>query len=114
MPRKNTEVQSNNTIKKVKVLHFVPGFDLGGIESRLLDWYRNIDREKIQFDVLIFTDLNNVLIKEIRELGGNVDKINALGPKTVLLFFKDIYNFFKENRDYDVVHSHSLPSGYFV
>lgn len=101
-------------MKPVKVLHYIPGFDLGGIESRLLDWYRNIDRTKVQFDVLILTDLDNELVREIQALGGNVYKISNFSFKTIIKFMKDIKKFFSENNDYSVVHCHSLTTGYFI
>lgn len=101
-------------VKPIKVLHYIPGFDLGGIESRLLDWYKNIDRSKIQFDVLILTDLDNELVRKIELLGGNVYKINSFSPKTVITFRRDVKNFFKKNHDYSVIHCHSLTTGYFI
>lgn len=36
-------------MKKMKVLHYIPGFNTGGIESVFLSWYRNLDKGLIDF-----------------------------------------------------------------
>ncbi|MCA0981205.1 glycosyltransferase family 1 protein [Exiguobacterium aestuarii] len=100
--------------RKLRVLHYVPGFDQGGIESRLLDWYRNIDRNKIQFDLIKLTpDRNNDLIEEFKLLGGNVYTLPKFSPKNFLSFRKELRYMFKSNDSYDVVHCHSPATGYF-
>ena len=37
----------------IRVLHVLGGVGLGGAESRIMDLYRQMDREKIQFDFLV-------------------------------------------------------------
>ncbi|MFI3305483.1 MAG: glycosyltransferase [Rikenellaceae bacterium] len=105
-----------NNQKRVRVLHFAPGFLFGGIESRLLDWYSHIDRDKVQFDLL--KQSNNIddtsNIARFRELGGEVYNIPRFSLKTLTEYIREIKRFFKENNDYDVVHSHSLSTGLFV
>lgn len=34
----------------IRVLHSVSNMDRGGIETMLMNYYRHIDREKVQFD----------------------------------------------------------------
>ena len=101
-------------MKPVRILHYVPGFEFGGIESRLLDWYNNIDRTKVEFDVLIQTDLDNEIIRDIKNLGGNIYKISKFSPKTLFGFLRDVSNFFAVHDDYNAVHCHSLTTGYFI
>lgn len=99
--------------KPIKILHYVPGFDQGGIESRLLDWYRNIDRNKIQFDLIKLTSTDeNKLIEEFKELGGTVHSLSKFSSKNYLGFRKDLKRIFKEN-EYNVAHCHSPSTGYF-
>lgn len=101
-------------MKIIRILHYVPGFEFGGIESRLLDWYNNIDRSKVQFDVLIQTDLDNEMIRHIKSLGGNVYKICKFSPKTLLRFLREVTVFFAVHDDYSAVHCHSSVTGYFI
>ena len=37
----------------LRVLHVLGALDMGGIENFLMNIYRNIDRNKIQFDFVI-------------------------------------------------------------
>ena len=36
----------------IRILHSVSNMDRGGIETMLMNYYRHIDRDKIQFDFL--------------------------------------------------------------
>ncbi|WP_226670492.1 glycosyltransferase [Metabacillus litoralis] len=99
---------------KYRILHFVPGFDHGGIESRLIDWYHKIDRSKYQFDLLKLTpDDNNSLIMEFKTLGGNVYTIPKFNIKNYVKFRLELKKFFREHK-YDAVHCHSPITGKFV
>ena len=96
----------------VKVLHIAPGFLYGGIESRLVDWYKCIDRDKVRFDVVKVTpDIQNDLVDEIEKLGGKVYTVPPLGLKTIGQHIQGMRKIINDNQ-YDVVHSHSLPYGY--
>lgn len=39
--------------KPIRVLHVLGGVSLGGAESRIMDLYRQMNREEIQFDFLV-------------------------------------------------------------
>lgn len=44
-----------------------------GTRSMMMNWYRYMDRDKIQYDFLVRPDFNQPeLEKEIRTLGGNI------------------------------------------
>ena len=42
-----------NGYGQIRVLHVLGGLGVGGAECRIIDLYRNMDREKIQFDFLV-------------------------------------------------------------
>jgi hypothetical protein len=55
----------------IRVLHIVGGImDVGGIEMFLMNYYRHIDRSKIQFDFCIVEEGEGHFDQEIRRLGG--------------------------------------------
>lgn len=56
----------------MRVLHVVGKMHRGGIETLLMNIYRRIDRNKIQFDFLCFTREEGYYDKEIYELGGRI------------------------------------------
>ena len=37
----------------IRILHVLGGVGLGGAESRIMDIYRYIDKDKVQFDFLV-------------------------------------------------------------
>lgn len=88
----------------IRVLHVVGGMNQGGTENFLMNLYRNIDREKIQFDFLV--NRNGVFDKEIVSLGGKVYYIPALQKVGQIKYTKELDNFFEQHKEYRIVHSH--------
>lgn len=96
----------------IHVLHVVGIMNRGGIETFIMNVYRNINRNKVQFDFLVHKDEVGDYDKEILALGGKIYKIpyvNKVGP---IKYPRILYNFFKEHSEYNIVHSHmNLVSG---
>ncbi|SOB39868.1 glycosyltransferase family 1 protein [Latilactobacillus sakei] len=95
--------------KKKKVLHYVARMDRAGQETFIMNIFRNIDRNKVEFGFLCSIDGEGDYDKEILSLGGNIFhvRLNRLNNK-----FKQIDNFFLLYRylkkiDYDVFHIHT-------
>lgn len=96
------------------VLHYAPGFKNGGIESRLLDWYRNIDKSEFKFILVKLNNLNDSdNIKEFQELGGCVYSLPEFTPKNFFLIISEIKKIMYYEK-IDIVHVHDLSSGLFV
>ena len=75
----------------------------GGVESVVMNYYRNIDRDKIQFHFLCDEDSTDIPYDEIEKLGG---KVIVIPPYQKLFKYqKELYKVFKEN-NYKIVHSH--------
>ena len=75
----------------------------GGVESVVMNYYRNIDRDKIQFHFLCDEDSTDIPYDEIERLGG---KVIVIPPYQKLFKYqKELYKIFKEN-NYKIVHSH--------
>lgn len=85
-----------------KVLHVVGAMNRAGTETMLMNIYRHLDREKIQFDFLSYGSDEAHYDEEITNLGGKVIRLS----KTQSV--KEIYYAIKEYGPYDVVHSHTL------
>ncbi|MFV0535937.1 MAG: glycosyltransferase [Dysgonomonas sp.] len=102
--------------KMVKVLQFAPGFLFGGVESRMLDWYRNIDRDEVHFDLLKQSNNSDFTsnIEQLKELGSNIFNIPQFKYYNVINYYRAINHFFKAHPGYEVVHSHSVTTGLFV
>lgn len=88
--------------RKIRVIHFQLSENLGGIESFLLNVYKNIDREKYQFDFVtsVDTPANG---NELTRLGGKIYKIPTL--RQPIAFMISIHKVLYEGK-YDIVHIH--------
>lgn len=78
-----------------KVLVFGMTDKPGGMESVIMNYYRNIDRNKIQFDFLCNTEIV-AYEKEIEKLGGKIYRITARS-KNGKKYYSDMNIFFKEH-----------------
>ncbi|HHX70945.1 MAG TPA: glycosyltransferase family 1 protein [Gallicola sp.] len=92
----------------MRVLQCVSKMDCGGIETKLMNIYRNINRDLIQFDFLVQSDGIGFYDEEIYKLGGRIYHVTPR-KKSILKNKRDIRNFFREHTEYEVVHAH-LPS----
>lgn len=90
----------------VRVLHVLGGLSLGGAESRIMDLYRNIDREKLQFDFLVHSGKEEHFDKEIAALGGNVYRIPRFKVYNWLAYKKALRQFFAAHHEFAAVHGH--------
>lgn len=76
----------------------------GGIESFMMSYYRNIDKQKLQIDFVVHGFEEGVYDKEIRELGGRIYNI-PVKSKDYFGNISNLKSIFKHN-DYKIVHSH--------
>ncbi len=56
----------------IRALQVLGTTGLGGAESRVMDLYRHMDRDKIQFDFLVTRGTKKYYDNEIEEMGGHV------------------------------------------
>ena len=75
----------------------------GGVEAVVMNYYRHIDRTKIQFDFICDEDSTNIPYNEIEKLGGRV--IIVPPYQHIFAYLKKLKQIFKENK-YKIVHSH--------
>lgn len=59
-----------------RVLHIVGRMDRAGAETMLMNYYRSIDRDRLQFDFLVYTDDVCDYDAEIESLGGRIIRIS--------------------------------------
>ncbi len=91
----------------VRVLQVVPVMDsLGGISTMLMDYYRYIDRSRVQFDFMVSRFEQNAFIEEIEALGGKIYKSRPMRPKHFVTLAREYNRFFAEHREYRIVHAH--------
>lgn len=93
----------------IRVLHVVGKMHRGGIESLIMNIYKNINRSMIQFDFLCIEkgDFDD----EIISMGG---KIYYITPRTksIKRNYSEIYSICKNNKDIKIIHNHLSSLSY--
>lgn len=89
----------------VRVLHIVTYMGRGGLETMLMNYYRHIDRSKVQFDFLVHRDFEADYDKEIQSLGGRIFHVSRLVPWSKS-YRTELKKFFREHPKYKIVHVH--------
>ena len=75
----------------------------GGVEAVVMNYYRHIDRSKVQFDFLVDSDSTLIPREEIEALGGRVFKIPPY--QHVAEYQRELQRLF-EQEGWRIVHSH--------
>lgn len=93
----------DNDQNVIRVAHVIGKWLGGGVESVVMNYYRYIDKSKIQFDFICDEDSTNIPYEEIENLGGKVILIPPY--QKVLKYHKELKRVLKEGK-YKIVHSH--------
>ena len=89
--------------EKIKVAHIIGKWVGGGVESVIMNYYRYIDKNKIQFDFICDSDSTDIPYKEIEDMGG---KVVIIPPyQNIIKYHKKLKEVLKKGK-YDIVHSH--------
>jgi len=98
----------------IRVLHICGSITTsGGVGTFLMNYYKDIDRKKIQFDFVSHNETEQSLVEEINRMGGNVYKVT---PKSES-FVKNIIEMFKminKKSVHDVIHIHTASTTSFL
>lgn len=80
--------------------------NLGGIENVIMQIYRNIDRNRLQFDFVVHLNEENYYEKEIKKMGGRLFRIPYISrdPKRHILGLKKLLC---DHPEYKIVHVHT-------
>ena len=94
--------QTEKSKKPVIVAQIMGKWIGGGVESVIMNYYRHLDRTKVQFDFICDVDSSRIPYDEIKKLGGRV----FLVPKYQKLpkYLKALEELFRKNH-YRIVHS---------
>lgn len=98
---------------QIRVLHVVAELGMGGIQNFLMNVYRNIDRDQIQFDFLLSMENKGVFEDEIKNMGGRIYRVTHRRVS----FTKnkiDLEHFFQEHTEYKCIHCHFSNLSYLM
>nr|WP_300128230.1 glycosyltransferase [uncultured Butyricicoccus sp.] len=92
----------------IRVLHEVGRMEAGGIQQLIMNIYRNIDRDKVQFDFMVYR-ADPWFEAEIKQLGGTIYPLDRnLGNSNFFNMIKKEWNKYKVLREhpYNIIHIH--------
>lgn len=89
----------------VRVLHIVTHMNRGGLETMIMNYYRQVDRNQLQFDFLVHRQEEAAYDEEIRQMGGRIYHIRKLNPLS-RSYWWELNHFFEKHPEYKIVHSH--------
>ena len=97
--------EEDDMSEPIRVLQIVGKMERSGYESRIMDIYRNLDRDIIQFDFYTHRKEKGDFDDEISSLGGRIFYNNPISPLHFPRYLRELDDFFKTHK-YDIVHSH--------
>lgn len=89
----------------IRILHVVTYMGRGGLETMIMNYYRHIDRNLVQFDFLVHREFRADYDDEIEAMGGRIYRLPRLNPFS-LSYRKTLSTFFANHPEYKVVHCH--------
>ena len=98
----------------LRVLHSVSNMARAGIETMLMNYYREIDRSMVQFDFLANKPAPGEYDEEIRSMGGRVFISPGLNPLHFPRYRQFVAGLLRENPDIKIVHAHNEAMGYYA
>lgn len=98
----------------IRVLILDTVMDRGGAEAMTMNYLRNMDRAKIQFDFLVHRDYKAAYEDEIAELGGKIYRICPPYPQNFFKYKKTIRRLFQKHPEYQIIHCNMMELGLFA
>ncbi len=93
----------NTKQEPIRIAQVIGKWIGGGVEAVVMNYYRHIDKSKIQFDFICDEDSTNIPYEEIEKLGG---KVILIPPYQKLFrYHRELKRVLKEG-NYKIVHSH--------
>lgn len=86
----------------IRVLQIGMTDTMGGIENFLINYYRSIDKMKIQFDFINIYDNDLCFADEIKKMGGKIYKVSSY-YKHPIKYIKELIKIINNN-DYSIIH----------
>lgn len=96
-----------------RVLQVIGGLSRAGAETMLMNLYRGLDKDHVQFDFLIYKNEKQDYEDEIIAMGGRVIRISVHGITAPLQYIHKIRKVIDTYGPYKAIHIHTLHNGAF-
>lgn len=98
----------------LRVLHSVSVMDRAGIETMLMNYYRHMDRELVQFDFITSRNKSGDYDEEIRAMGGHITITPSLSPLHYAEYQRFMQQLLAQNPDIRILHAHNEAMGLYA
>lgn len=88
--------------------------DAGGIETLVMNLYRCIDRNLVQFDFLLHRESKGFYDDEIKKMGGRMYYVPSINPFHHRKYIESLDYFFLTHHEYKIVHAHINAYSFYV
>ena len=89
-----------------RILHVFGTLNRGGAETLVMNIYRNIDRNKIQFDFVVHHEEEGAYEEEVRKLGGIIHRVPNYKGTNHFAYKKAWDELLKNHPEYKIIHCH--------
>ena len=90
----------------IRILQMIGSLNVGGSQTMILNIYRNIDREQMQFDFILDHPDETYFAGDVKALGGRIFTLPIFRGTNAGEVRRDWNNFLYSHPDYHVLHSH--------
>lgn len=90
----------------IRILQVLPRLRRGGSQAMVMSLYRVLDRDRFQFDFVIFSQDHDDYYDEILSLGGKIYHLSKFNGKNLSVIKREWDSFFQEHSEYTILHSH--------
>lgn len=98
----------------IRILMVCTIMNRGGAETMLMNYYRHMDRRRVQFDFLVHRKETGAYDDEILSMGGKIWRLPALTLRSIFQYRRAIDHFLSAHPEYKIVHIHSSGVALFV
>ncbi len=95
----------------IRILNLFTIMNRGGAETMVMNYYRKIDKSKVQFDFLVHRQERGAYDDEIEAMGGRIYRMCPIYPQNFGKYKKMLKSFFDEHSEYKILHSHMSELG---
>lgn len=96
----------------IRVLQVFTILNRGGAETMVMNYYRHMDRDRVQFDFLVCRPERGAYEDEIEAMGGRIYRVPPVFD--VVAHRAGVRAFLDEHAEYRIIHGHVGELGYFI
>lgn len=93
-------------MEPIRILHMIGSLEVGGSQAMVINLYKAIDREKIQFDFIVDHPDLMELAETVKALGARIYTMPTFVGSNLVSVRRAWHRFFREHPEYKVLHSH--------